>query len=495
MSGCLPTLRGRAGDAAGGRSCERVARHPSTRAKLGDVTPVRPTLLLLALTACGNSSSGGGEDCHLWDLTFPDVSETFESIVATDPGGVVVIAGRMSMPIDFGGGLRTPLAGHDAFVASFDAAGHWRWDHVFPGEGPDDQVYAIAVAPSGDVVVGGEFATTIDLGGGVRKPPNSNQAFVARFDSDGAWQWDHVFTSVYGAERVFGLGLDAGEGIVITGSLQGAVDFGGGEHVKDGPGGSAPTSSLLSFAADGTWRWDRIVGVAGGFAAGRSVGVAPDGSAVVVGDFEDTVDFGQGPRTSGGMSDAFVWGLDASGASRWSHTFGDVEEDEARSVAVDTDGTAYVVGSVEAAWDLGDGPETAIHPGRELFVASYDVDGAFRWKHVAGTHGDDEGRGVAVAAGTVAVLDFGEDRIDLGGGQLGPSEGAAVQIATYASSDGAYRWGRSFPDTQSETGMPIALTPAGAPVIIGSFDDETDFGGGPLVPVATDAFVVSLACP
>ncbi len=118
--------------------------------------------------------------------------------LAVDAGnGQFVIAGQFLGGINFGGGeLTSKNNASDPFLAKLDlkGGGHiasrsFPSGSVLPppigGPLPDNAVVALALLPSGDPVIGGGLATTVDFGGGAIGPASSlkpaSDAFLARF--------------------------------------------------------------------------------------------------------------------------------------------------------------------------------------------------------------------------------------------------------------------------------------------------------------------------
>jgi hypothetical protein len=89
--------------------------------------------------------------------------------------------------------------------------------------------------------------------------------------------------------------------VVVTGSFEGAVDFGGGELVSAG----AADVFVATYSADGRFVWARAFGGPG---SDRGLSAAFDavGDVLLAGSFEGTVDFGAGPLTSAGATDIFL---------------------------------------------------------------------------------------------------------------------------------------------------------------------------------------------
>src|SRR5206468_6895278 len=99
--------------------------------------------------------------------------------VAVDRSGNVIITGTMVSTLDFGGG---PLfsTSYDIFVAKFSVDGVHLWSKR-AGDTYDDHGNSVAVDGSGNVVVTGDFATSVNFGGDTLTSPGGTDAFLVKF--------------------------------------------------------------------------------------------------------------------------------------------------------------------------------------------------------------------------------------------------------------------------------------------------------------------------
>jgi len=110
---------------------------------------------------------------------FGDEKNQHAQGVSVDGSYNVTVAGYMEGQARFGMSqpLLTSAGGDDAFVASFDGLGQPRFSAVYGGAG-DEEVTAIADA-DGDIIVGGSFDGCIDFGGGAFES-DDRDGFVAK---------------------------------------------------------------------------------------------------------------------------------------------------------------------------------------------------------------------------------------------------------------------------------------------------------------------------
>jgi hypothetical protein len=176
-----------------------------------------------ALTCAGNGdifvAKFASDGAHLWSRRFGDGNA---AAAAVDASGNVIVAGYFKGAVDFGGGALTSAGGYDIFVAKFASDGAHLWSKRF-GDGSYQGADAVAVDASGNVIVTGRGGDTIDFGGGALA---GNYIFVAKFGPNGAHLWSKGlgdWTYAYAVVTV-----DASGNVIVTGAFAGTVDFGGG---------------------------------------------------------------------------------------------------------------------------------------------------------------------------------------------------------------------------------------------------------------------------
>ncbi len=262
----------------------------------------------------------------LWNKKFGGDGLQVGYAVAADGDGNIILAGYFNGTIDLGGGALVSAVG-DAFVAKFTGAGDHLWSKSFASADARE----IAVGPSGDIVVTGNYTATTELGGDVLMSVGAHDMFVVELDADG----DHVWSRSIEANSwpVHPLvAVDASEAVVLAGALEVTIDFGGGPLVPN------PHRKIFvaRFDTDGAHVWSDSFG--GGMTHELSgLALGPTGD-IVVSTIGDAIDFGGGLRGPG----AVVARLDdLTGAHLWSaqHPL-----QIARNIAVDGAGNVASLG-------------------------------------------------------------------------------------------------------------------------------------------------------
>ena len=231
----------------------------------------------------------------IWAKAFGNSADQYGNSVAVDTAGNVFITGRMVGAVDFGGGAPgvSAGAGDNLFVAKLDTDGKHVWSNAF-GDDSDQIGYGVATTPDGDVVVTGSLVGAIDFGGGVSFPSAGNtDIFVAKLASaNGAGMWGHH----YGDDQDQsgnGVAVGADSGVVITGGMVGKFNFGGGDLDAK----SKTNVFVAKLRADGTHQWSHDYGSNNDNQVGYGVAVDPALNILVVGYLKGTLSFGGGTPT------------------------------------------------------------------------------------------------------------------------------------------------------------------------------------------------------
>jgi hypothetical protein len=216
-----------------------------------------------------------------------------------------------------------------------------------------------------------------------------------------------------------------------------------------------------------------------------------NGNLYVTGFFFGAASFGGSTLTSKGQRDIVLASYNRHGAHRWSKSFGGPGTDSGMGVAVDGLGNVYLTGEFQQTVDFGDGPRTA--NGYDLFLGSFDAaTGKLNWVKTFGGPDIDGGRGVATLPnGTVHVTGRIASALSLGGPVLGNAGGQDVFVAVYAPG-GAHLWSKSFGSTSHDLAQAIAVDGQGGVYIAGQFTGTMDPGTPITSHGATDMFAVGL---
>lgn len=345
----------------GGYALGGYTRQANTQPSTGEPGQVKQWSALLQLVAEGEARSlalgpSGGSD-YVQSVTFDDDAALY---VAGYTTGV--------LGSQLGGG-------HDAFLARYHPSGELAWVEQW-GSDLDDDVYAVTVTPEAVVVGGyteGAPSGAVSTGG--------TDAFLTWVSKEGSLGFT-VQLGSSGNDYLQDVTSTADGALQLTGYTDGvfddAVGFGGNDVF------------VAQYAADGArtalWQWgtpqtDYGLGVA-----------ATKGYTVVVGYTYGTLTH----QAAAGKEDAFAVAFDARGSVIWNQQWGGPNNDNARSVALDARGVAWVAGDTQR--------DSTSH--RVPFLRAFDASGRLLLEQTWTTPTSDFALDVAVANSNAASFSF-----------------------------------------------------------------------------------------
>jgi hypothetical protein len=245
--------------------------------------------------------------------------------------------------------------------------------------------------------------------------------------------------------------------------------------VRGGPAQAQTTDRPVLFRLGGT-----------GIDYTKDVTVAPDGTIVAAGYFAGTVDFDPGPGITNlrasGVVDNFLAQYGPAGDLRWAFGSGGAGADIPHTVRLGPAGNVYVAGyfSGTADFDPGSGTANRTSAGeRDVYVASYDSAGRYRWAATLGGPGTDEGFDLAVSAdGAVVATGIFTGTVNLAGGtgsrRVTSAGGEDAFLVAY-DPQGAFRWGLTVGGPGADHGHAVRFGPDGQVYLAGFFSGRADF--------------------
>ncbi|WP_437732433.1 hypothetical protein [Sorangium sp. So ce1335] len=237
----------------------------------------------------------------LWTRIYGDSSGQFATGVAVDAEGSVFLTGRYYGTLTIGSRqVRNNGLGTNLFVAKLDSGGNGVWLSDY-GDTSSQAGNGIAAAPSGAVIVTGTYTGSLAFGPAGTLPTNDVQtAFVVSLAPDGTPVWARWFAGD-GPQESASVVADAESNIIVTGSVQGVVDLGGGAL----PGGGGFDAFVVKLDPEGNHLWGKVLGAAGNQKSNAAAITADTGVILLCGAAEGTIDFGLGERQASG-TDVFA---------------------------------------------------------------------------------------------------------------------------------------------------------------------------------------------
>jgi len=361
-----------------------------------------------------------------WSLSFAVTSAATVRGFITGASGVSTFAGQTNSLVDFGGGALAPQ-GADAFVARFDAQGAHLFSAIY-GNASVQMAHAAAGVNAG-FVLGGTFAGSIDVGSQTMVATQAD-GFVARFDHNNSPVWALPIGGS-GSQEVRAIAVDtANDRVFVAGMYAEQAEIGNVDIPFTGSGGNDLFVVALDLA-DGTYV-DHVTATGGDHVVPRALAKCGE-RLYLAGSFHSDMTLGDGLQLStAGFVDAFVAGLNSSLDHQWSTRYGGTGDDVARALACDDDGRVAVGGEFSGTVDFGAGPHNA--SDNDAFLMVLDAAGTHLWSGAYGGEEADRVTGVARDdAGAVVIAGEFSDTIDFGTGPLVSQGGLDLFVAKFPS--------------------------------------------------------------
>lgn len=388
----------------------------------GDVLPQPENCLTPQDEACNGDKP---DECPVlgdgWIKTFGSLAAAQNIFdVAVTNSGEIVAVGAFADTIDFGVGPMASTGSTDIFVAKFDAFGNALWSKRY-GDASTQQAFAVAVDNDGAIYVGGGMLGSVDFDGTLLTSAGFDDAFLARFESDGTLSWAKRFGDA-SKQSIRCLAISKTNMVIAAGEFDGVMAF-----------DAAPANTHTSAGGNDIFvaRFDTSGFVSGSRAYGgmgtesvRGIALNSSDEIYLTGGFQDVANFDGPALTSTGATDAYVVQLKATLGTLNALRFGNPNNgltslQQGYDVAVTDNGGVVVTGGfisgVEIDGTFLPNPEPT---SRSLYVAVFgpQLAGTSSVKMFGGVGGsvlegrlalDPAAKQVVLAGHFTGTIDFG----------------------------------------------------------------------------------------
>jgi hypothetical protein len=429
----------------------------------------------------------------VWAKSFGGTVSAQILATAIDSTGAPIVAGIFSGPLQLGSTQATcpgDTGQSCAFVAKLGAGGAVTWAKAFVGDG---QSYfyetLLAVGPSDEIVVAGGYFGAVDFGQGLVGGDGERFVFLSRYDSGGhlAANLHYLCGGNVGSfASANGVVVQANGDVVLLGSAPGQVDF-----------GSGPVSGafLVDVQPNGVPAWtkqlDNVAEDSGNNPLANAVLARTSvGDLILGGATTGSADLGCGALAP---DQAFVAGLDASGACRFQNGYPGAHVD---AIASDpTDDSVTVAGFLQGGTMLTIGPDALTSQGNyDALVFHLGTAGEELWGKNFGSSGATTfafGVCVEPSSGGIGLAGYAGGLVDFGGGNLA---GSGTDFAAVFDQGGAFRWAGHFGQGSGATGC--GFTASNRLVFVGEFGGTMGFPSRVIQSNGTSSgFAAELAVP
>jgi hypothetical protein len=406
--------------------------------------------------------------------------------VTVDSDGNIYVTGVffLTADLDPGDGVdeHTAVGESDVYLSKFTPEGDFCWVRTWGGDSYD---YAsqVIIDKLGFLLVSSSVSGEVDIDPGPGVDMNEGERILSRFDTDGNYIWGIGMD--LGGHPVQ-LGLDLVGNIYICGEFSNSRDFdpGPGEdiHVPNGD----RDAFLIKLGPWASYCWGKSwggpkVSFFDDFDNVSSIAVSSNGNAYLIGWISNPADYDPGDGVSEHEGGRFFSIFDTYGNFLGVH----VGELNPRYVFIDDYDNLYGIGELEngETYDLDPGPGIDEHSGPCCFLTKFGPDYSYKW-------GRSWGFGL-VHPGDVAITHSGEvyltgdfywNLVDFDPGpptDFHTSAGEGDAFLTKYLANGEYQWTRTWGSTHDDSESAVAADSDGNAYMTGPFTWETDFDPGP----------------
>lgn len=341
-----------------------------------------------------NYTSNGGSDVYLskldtsgkflWAVTWGGSWNDYPGDTAVDGAGNVYVTGSFAETADFdpGPGIdeHTAVGATDGFLVKFAETGDFQWVMTWGGYG-FDHGRGIAISNPDSVYVTGSEG-------------DSYNAFLRKFDASGSVSWVRTWGKEGGVYNTGHSVAVVGDKILVVGCFANSIDFNPGPGVFQKASSGYTDAFITQLDNNGDFQGACCWG-GSGWDYAKDINIDPLGNGIVVGQFQDTVDFDPGPgldqRTALQSDCFFVGKYNPSGEYQWVRTW----QGPSWVQAVDSDsaGNIFIVGAFRDLVDFDPGSGVDEHSSYsahlDVYLTTLSQEGDYRWAQTwGGTYGD-----------------------------------------------------------------------------------------------------------
>ena len=276
----------------------------------------------------------------IWQKWFGDVRA-----VVVDSTGASIVTATVTAGTDLGGG---PLAASGVVIAKFDTNGVYQWKY-----GPFTSVYfrGLAARPNGNLVAVGMLQASVNLGSGTIAPNGLQDALLVELTSAGALvrakQWGDG-----GSQSLDAVTLDSTGNIIVGGSAESSIDFGGGAMTGPSSGSGSHNVFIAKLDPNAAFLKQRSTGATGQDSV-ESLAVDATGRVLFNGGLRTTMNLGGATITAVAGVDIVLAALDTNLTEVWSKRYGTSGGQIANGLSPDPGGGFAIVGFSSGALSFG----------------------------------------------------------------------------------------------------------------------------------------------
>lgn len=351
-----------------------------------------------------------------------------------------------------------------AFAQSED----WLWTRQAGGT-DYDYGQSIAIDNNGNCYVTGFFMGNASFGSTTLINNGGFNIYIAKIDIDGNYLWA-TQAQVTGAVNGYSIASDSVGNSYVTGYFFGTAVFGSISLTSS----NSADIFISKLDTNGNYLWAKKAGSANGD-YGNGITTDSIGNSYVTGSIQGTSSFGSTNLTSNGNADIFITKLNSNGNFLWANNAGGSGDDNGYSLATDSSGNIYVIGSFHGIANFGSTILTS-NGDADIFITKLNSNGNFIWAQKAGGMSSDHGYGIATDSnGSCYITGRFSENASFGSLELTSSGDYDIFIAKLDTS-GNFNWAMKAGGGSYDKGNGIAVDSFGNSYVTGYFMLNASFG-------------------
>jgi hypothetical protein len=440
----------------------------------------------------GSAGSGGGAPATEFEWIHGLGNETDQGTIGSgDTSSIslasspteIAFAAAVRSGLDFGGGVVGAPGASNVLFARYASDGALLGSGALTGSAVDRSLGAIAVSPSGRMVLVGHFgdgALDVEGGGEIANSATSrDDGFIALYDPNGVLIASRRLAGSESTthQRIQAVTFDDADGVIVAGNFEGDLDPYDKSGAKDtgcaltGDTSLSFDAYLARFGPDLDCQWAKAYGSADDSVYDDlilSVAYAAGDRIVVGGAFRATMTIGASILTSSGNEDGFVAAFEGDGTPDWAIGFGKGAGDRVRSVAVGQAGDVFFAGYGQGSL-APDGCDPVSTSLRDAVIGRLEpADGQCSWFTALGGGGTDDARAVAVSPNAVFATGFFAQSITFADQPIASNGSEDVFVVSVDPLTGGIARGWALGSVGVDTGEALAIS-GGSAVASGTY--------------------------
>lgn len=285
-----------------------------------------------------------------WVQTAGGSSNDRGNSLVVDVNGYVILTGYFQGTASFGSVTKTSSGSLDILLAKYSDSGSLEWVESTGGTSSDIG-NEIAVDPSGNLYLVGEFQGTVMFETTTKSSAGSADIFVAKYNSSGGLLWVQTAGGQF-VDRGYAIAIDANSNVFITGTFSSGTNrvYFGTIYKTSSVGYT--TTFIAKYSSTGNILWVNT-GESNGSVTGKSIAVDPIGNILLTGYFQDNLYFENESKRSAGSYDIFIVKYNNSGILSWLQTAGGPLSDVGSSITIDANGNSFITGYFQGDANFG----------------------------------------------------------------------------------------------------------------------------------------------